>query len=1195
MAKKGSSAKQGAKKGTKGRLPSERVRPAAPKQQAPVNAPAARPQASARPLSAKTGTKRRGRIQGARDENTSFNKIAAVVIMVLIIVSAAATVLLMKPAENKPSNKPPPSLVNDTLASAPVFISEVMPPAKTGTLSQFVELRVDNSITNLLGWKLTTFDNDSYTFPSTPVTGYPAYVRLDITATGGALVLDNQDSLGLYDPQGRLIDFVMWSGGGKDRARGNWSVSLSPIYQAAGQSISRLDFGRYDPLAWNASPPSPGEPNILEYISGNIRQVLWLHSGRDFEASTGVGSSAETLAKGRPVPRQVLLEAASHLEYSIRNLRNLGEPYAAKTTGSGTPLLELWVTNGSQYRGITGAGTKVALDIGTNRNLNSLLCAQDIARLICISKWGAPSDATAYVREGLACQEAMRAAAAETGNSVDGLCTELRTAKLWNPYDSARNMTIPFVTPWTCDNHHMASSWLLFDFADKKFQESGLGMSLSEAMFSSSSMDPLGALLEQTGRNIAQLFLDWALWRASPSFRYGFPDSSWNTVIDKAEVSTNASLLPWSGWFGRINLSVSGDLEINLTSTSSSSGPLLFGVMSVRTGASVLKQSVPAGRSMPFVLPDLRAPDELLVTIASADAGGYAGFRAGHMPQPPTGLIPADGNYTNTATPLLSWSGASGIAAYDIQMSKGSTFLAIEAGSTVTVPSYIPAAALSEGKHYWRVRGVSAMGNPTNWSRVSELYVDTAPPYCHPSLGDPRHRDGPDDLWNITSATLVGFMLNGTPISEESVFFRFSVNESWQSFSGNFTLTGPDGARRLFYRASDIAGNEQDPAHIELRLDNTPPDIKVSTSGPSQAAQTGDVVNVSASTTLEVGTMDAGAGVGEVRFRVDGSGWTAYGGIINFTGLSEGLHLVTVSASDRLGNTDTMTGRFYLDSTPPNLTVINVTQGVIPAGTRVVSANATDRSGVVSVLYLIDGTLKATVETSPYEWTWNTADETDASHSLEVRARDRLDNVRSVFMSVFTDNTAPVTGLAVGEPKFRTGQTDPWNISSKTNITLSPSDAASGVSVTWYRIDGVYHEGTEFFLTGIANGPHNITYGSWDVAGANESAKSITIVLDNAPPLPMITSPMGGNAVFGNVPVNATEMSGAGDVRNATFTYSQDGQNWILISVDNDGSDGWSVVWNTLMVVNGNYQLKVAMRDHLGNEASNTIIVVVNN
>ncbi len=1129
-----------------------------------------------------------------RRASSGSKKLAAVAVALVVAIASLAALLASRPGTvSLPPEKPAPS-ANETLAGPDVLLSEVRPEENGSSHLPFVEIQVGEGVLDLTGWRLTTYDGDDYKLSMQPGSGF-RYILLEFPS-GTGLTLEPRDELGLYDAEGRLVDFVRWAGGGGDPVRGGWAQASPGPYLSLGQSVSRLGLTRYDPIAWNASPPSPREPNILELGLSGARQVLWLRSGRGFEASHALGNGSLSLPSGRPVPRALLTEVAGHIEHSLKQLRGLGEPYAAKNTSKGSPALEFWITNRSSYGGITESGGRVSLDLGPSRGINAYLCARQMALLIELARWGAPTEAAAFLREGLATAEALSAAAAElypSSPSVDSIWSDMRVAGLYNPYDDGRDLTQSFVAPWSYDDHHMVCSWLFYDYLGQRFRDSGLGASLSQSMLLSGK-EPQNSLTGLMGRSLASLFWDHIVQRTSPGFRYAAPQLQSSLDLGRGGVELLAALQPWTAWVARVNSTLPGNVEIELSSDPVSGGPLNFIVTATRTGETVYSGALQPGGSESFAALDLRVYDELVFVVASAEHYGGAVVSASYLPSPPTDLSPPDGTYTSDPMPAFNWSAVEGVASYELQLSPDPSFSDLELSDATRAPPYSPAQPLQDGRRYWRVRGLTAMGAPTDWSAANELVVDTVPPLVSPVISDPKHRAAPEHLWNISSVTRITFASGDGALAPETVYFRLSDSEDWQRHAGEFTLSGPDGVRSIQYWSEDAADNTQPLETLLLQLDNSPPQVTLEVGAPNASASPEDITNVSDQTPLSLVAIDALSGVAELSYRVDGAPWTPYTSPITLSGLLEGQHIIAAQATDHLGNQGSEMFMVFLDLSPPVLSA-DLETGAVPHGVRTVRAVAEDRSGVASVSFLVDGALRFEARSAPFEWLWDTALESDGSHSIEVRASDGLGKVGSLFVSVLTDNTPPSATLTIGSPKHRAAGSDEWNVSSRTNFTIYATDATSGVDFSWFTVDGVYFEGPELFLRDLPDGRHTIIYGSQDKCGNNESGTTIVVVLDNTAPSPAFVTPQQNDVISGFVDIVVSEGSGARDLRNCTFYYSVEGINWQLISVDSDGSNGWSISWSTYAVPNGSYWLKAEMRDALDNVGVQTITVMVQN
>ena len=96
------------------------------------------------------------------------------------------------------------------------------------------------------------------------------------------------------------------------------------------------------------------------------------------------------------------------------------------------------------------------------------------------------------------------------------------------------------------------------------------------------------------------------------------------------------------------------------------------------------------------------------------------------------------------------------------------------------------------------------------------------------------------------------------------------------------------------------------------------------------------------------------------------------------------------------------------DTEAPLTSVTAPTGGATVSGTTVVTASASDNVGVAKVEFYLDGGLKSTDTTSPYEWSWDTNTATNATHTLSSKAYDAANNTgSSAAVTVTVSNVAP--------------------------------------------------------------------------------------------------------------------------------------------------------------------------------------------
>lgn len=80
------------------------------------------------------------------------------------------------------------------------------------------------------------------------------------------------------------------------------------------------------------------------------------------------------------------------------------------------------------------------------------------------------------------------------------------------------------------------------------------------------------------------------------------------------------------------------------------------------------------------------------------------------------------------------------------------------------------------------------------------------------------------------------------------------------------------------------------------------------------------------------------------------------------------------------------------DVTQPTASLTSPAAGATVSGTVTVAASASDDRGVARVEFWLDGVLRATDTTSPYEWAWDTRTSANGSHTLHAEAFDAAGN-----------------------------------------------------------------------------------------------------------------------------------------------------------------------------------------------------------
>jgi len=305
-----------------------------------------------------------------------------------------------------------------------------------------------------------------------------------------------------------------------------------------------------------------------------------------------------------------------------------------------------------------------------------------------------------------------------------------------------------------------------------------------------------------------------------------------------------------------------------------------------------------------------------------------------------------------------------------------------------------------------------------------------------------------------------------------------SVEGIYYSTDGSFpsTLyTGPfdfntEGSHEIKFFAVDTRGNAENVQTRTLQIDNTAP-VSVSNAQSDYLGQAD--ITLTASDNLST--------INGLWYRLDGGSWVKGASGVVVSTMAVGAHTLDYYAVDAASNTEGVhTANFTItppDTVPPVTTFIGPASWVKGPVTAMLQAVDTS-SAIAGTWYSVDGSTPSII----YGGSITIGNE--GLTTVKYRSADVWSNLEDVKSSVVRiDNSAPVTtsnalstyvDLAV--------------------ITLSPTDALSGVSTTKYRIDGgAWQTGTEINVTGYWT--HTVQWYSTDAVNNAETVKSATFTI----------------------------------------------------------------------------------------------------
>jgi hypothetical protein len=374
-------------------------------------------------------------------------------------------------------------------------------------------------------------------------------------------------------------------------------------------------------------------------------------------------------------------------------------------------------------------------------------------------------------------------------------------------------------------------------------------------------------------------------------------------------------------------------------------------------------------------------------------------------------------------------------------------------------------------------------------------------------------------------------------------------------------------------RAIDAAGNiDPSPASFTWTVDTTPPDTTI-TAGPS--GSTSQTAASFSFTSTKVGST--------FQCRLDLGPTTSCTSPATYTGLADGSHTFTVTATDSVGNVDpTPASRTWtVDTVAPDTSITS--HPVDPSNTQSPSFSFSATESATFQCRVDGGAFGSC--SSPY----SASSLTEGSHTFSVRATDAAGNTDPTPAS-FTwtvDVTPPSSPSVDAAPSGRVAQS---------SATLSFSNADPTAVSFGCRLDGVPATpavcSSPATYNGLANGSHTFTVVSYDAAGNASSAATASWTVDNTGPGVTVTAPSAGSSTSNTAPsISGAAGTAVGDLPGIAVTvYAGAGTGGSVVESLNATASGgaWSVASGTL--ADGTYTIVAQQSDDLGNVGTSSSI-----
>lgn len=400
---------------------------------------------------------------------------------------------------------------------------------------------------------------------------------------------------------------------------------------------------------------------------------------------------------------------------------------------------------------------------------------------------------------------------------------------------------------------------------------------------------------------------------------------------------------------------------------------------------------------------------------------------------------------------------------------------------------------------------------------VAKLIVDTTPPVTKANVSEDWTNQSPVEVTLSATDDVTGVAKT-----------YYAVNDGTFK-EGNTLSVSEEGVTKVSFYSVDKVGNTEAAKTTYVNIDKTAPVTKADAE----------------STTINLTATDEQSGVAKTMYSVNGSDYVE-GTIVTLE--KEGVNKVSFYSIDKAGNKEAeKTMEVTLDHNPP-VTTANAPSTWSKENVTV-SLTATDTgSGVAKTLYSING--------SDYvEGTSITLDKEGVS-KVSFYSVDKAGNKEvPQTIEVKIDRSAPIT----------TSNTSTTWSQKDVTVSLTATDAGSGVAKTFYSIDGAgYVEGTSFTVD--KEGETKVAFYSVDQVGNTESEHSITVKIDKTAPVTQSDAPATWSKEDVTVSLKPTDelsgvaktyysIDGAAKVEGTSFKIVEEGIHKIVFySIDAAGN-----------------------------------------
>jgi subtilisin family serine protease len=274
--------------------------------------------------------------------------------------------------------------------------------------------------------------------------------------------------------------------------------------------------------------------------------------------------------------------------------------------------------------------------------------------------------------------------------------------------------------------------------------------------------------------------------------------------------------------------------------------------------------------------------------------------------------------------------------------------------------------------------------------------IDTTPPTV--TITNPQNGADVTGSFTVTVDSSDDVAVSQVDLYLDGIFYSQKTSMPY-----SFTLdanTMSEGSHQIKAVSIDTSSNSNSDTItvnvVKITPDDTPPDVSITS--PLDGA------TINGITTVKVDATD-NVSVSLVELYVNGNLYDTktsvpYDFVLDSKNLPTGTNILKSKAYDSNNNYNEDSISVVVESLPSSISITNPTNGATVNGRVKISAVPANFATTPSVKFFIDGVLKSTDSTSPYEYQWNTKSYSSGTHTITAQGFDSKGNTASASISV---------------------------------------------------------------------------------------------------------------------------------------------------------------------------------------------------